>query len=291
MGIAFTGIRATRRAQFVVCAAVVCLGGWWLARWNHVRQVRARTYRIGADHAPPYYFLKPGAPPEGLSVDLMNDAARLAGLKLEWVPVKGAPDDALDAGRADIWPGLSSSDLRQKKYYVSEPWLTNKYVLVILKENAFVGKPDMNGKLLGIRAGPFANERARKLLPGVRLRTYLLREQAMSAVCRGEVLAGTFEARFLDSALVDRPEGCDGKKLEVRALEGAQSQLRIVARRESGEAAEMLRAALYMWRRMGAWVKRWSDGARLAAWTLGRCMNCRIPSGGTSISALDCAPP
>ncbi len=271
MALAISGSRTVWHAQLAVGVVAVCLGGWWLASWNHAREVRARVYKIGADHAPPYYFLRPGAKPEGLSVDLMNEAARQAGLRLEWVAEKGAPDDALDAGRADIWPGLALSESRRSKYAFTEPWLTNNFVLVTLKENAFVGKPDMNGKLLGTRVGPFAAQLVRRLLPGVILQTYQLREEAMSAVCRGEVLAGAFEARFLDSALVERPEGCEAKKLDVRRLEGAQSELRIISRRESGEAAEMLRAALHKVAAdggMGKALERWSAFSSLDARTL-----------------------
>ena len=271
MAIAITGIRAVWRAQLVVCAAVLCLGGWWLASWNHAREVRVPVYKIGADHAPPYYFLKPGAKPEGLAVDLMNDAARRAGLKLEWVAEKGQPDESLDAGRSDIWPALALTDKRRRKYSFTEPWLTNNFVLVTLKENAFPGKPEMEGKRLGIRVGPFATELMRKLLPGARLQTFPLREQAMSAVCKGEVVAGAFEARFLDSALVERPEGCADKNLDVRRLEGAQSELRIVSRREAGEAAEMLRAALHEVAAdggMGKALERWSAFSSLDARTL-----------------------
>ena len=102
MAIAITGIRAVWRARLLVCAAALCLGGWWLASWNHAREVRARIYKIGADHAPPYYFLKPGAKPEGLAVDLMNDAARRAQELRADLTARGVHPDVLRFCRAEL---------------------------------------------------------------------------------------------------------------------------------------------------------------------------------------------
>ena len=244
MTVAVAGFRLGWRAQLFVCALALSLVTWRVAVWRHQALVRSHVYRIGADHAPPYYFLRPGMPPEGLAVDVMNEAARHAGLQLQWVAERSQPDESLDANRAEIWPALATTKERQAKYHLSKPWMINNFVLMSLKENRLGRSPKLAGKAMGVRVGPFARNLALKLFPDALLQGYRLREQVMSAVCSGEVLAGMFEARFLDSALVERPEHCDAKNLDIHVLEGVQTELRIVSRPEAAEATDMLREAI-----------------------------------------------
>jgi hypothetical protein len=56
-----------------------------------------RTYRMGVDDAPPYYSIRPDGTIQGLAFDVLNEAARRAGIVLEWVHVHEAPDSVLRA--------------------------------------------------------------------------------------------------------------------------------------------------------------------------------------------------
>jgi hypothetical protein len=51
------------------------------------RTVFDRTYRIAADHSPPYTLLAPNGSVTGLAVDILSEAARCRGIHLKWVPV------------------------------------------------------------------------------------------------------------------------------------------------------------------------------------------------------------
>lgn len=42
-----------------------------------------RVYRIGVDNAAPYQTWVPGVGPQGYSVDVLNEAARRKGIRLE----------------------------------------------------------------------------------------------------------------------------------------------------------------------------------------------------------------
>src|SRR5450631_4362426 len=60
--------------------------------------------RVGIDNAPPYQMFSPGGPVEGLSVDMIGEAAKRRGIPIVFVPIQGLlPDEALRSGVVDLW--------------------------------------------------------------------------------------------------------------------------------------------------------------------------------------------
>src|SRR5688500_6023689 len=64
--------------------------------------------RVGIDHAPPYQSIRAGGGVEGLSVDMLGEAARRIGVRVHWVPSRMLPDEAFRAGLVDLWPAAAS---------------------------------------------------------------------------------------------------------------------------------------------------------------------------------------
>ena len=56
---------------------------------------------------PPYQFLQPGRPPAGLAVDVMQEAARRKGIRLQFVELNMPVDDAFRQGLVDLWPAAT----------------------------------------------------------------------------------------------------------------------------------------------------------------------------------------
>ena len=84
----------------------VCVGVTALLFWHEVsrrRNVFDRTYRVGADHSPPYTLLAPDGSMKGLAVDILNEAARRRGIHLKWVPVTTTLDESIARGVVDMW--------------------------------------------------------------------------------------------------------------------------------------------------------------------------------------------
>lgn len=224
--------------------------GWYKQRRDAAAQLQAiegRVYRIGADHAPPYYWHQPDGRIEGLAVDVMNEAARQAGLRLAWVPVTGQPTEALRQKKVDFWPALNPSIVGREALHFSKPWIENHFVAVRIgraAERHIPVDPESSDDIVGVRNSSTSIQKAMRAFPGARIRAYPYREDALLGLCRGEVSVAAFEARFLDAALQDRPPPCEGKPFAVQMLRGQQSKLSITSRPEDAMAADLLREGL-----------------------------------------------
>jgi signal transduction histidine kinase/ActR/RegA family two-component response regulator len=207
-------------------------------------QIQSRVYRIGADHAPPYYFLRPDGTIQGLSYDVMNEAARREGIRLQWVRADMVVDEAFERDYVDLWPALVPTPERLKNYHMTKPWLSNNYGLVSIEEPGIRGPADMRGKVLSLRTGPFLRGRVEKVFPNSPVAVFNHREEALAAVCRGEAAATLVEVRFLDTAALHRPPACAAVNLHVAVLDGMVSDLSIMSTFRSAGAAEMLRSAI-----------------------------------------------
>src|ERR1700754_1100235 len=92
------------RLRWLVLAGVAVLVAIAVAVWPY-RVDTGRTYRIGTRGD----TLSPSARDgrvDALGVAVVAEAARRAGIKLEWVDSPDGPDQALRARRIELWPVL-----------------------------------------------------------------------------------------------------------------------------------------------------------------------------------------
>ena len=121
-----------RPYRWIILALVAASAG--VAVWLWIIRPSAWTgpVRVGFRHYPPFYYASASGSPEGLAVDVLNAAARRAGLALAWAKLDGPSDAALLDGQIDLWP--TTPVLRSPvEYYVTEPWLESAYFLVSLQ--------------------------------------------------------------------------------------------------------------------------------------------------------------
>jgi signal transduction histidine kinase/CheY-like chemotaxis protein len=236
---------------------------WWL--WTESRVDRQRVWRIGADHAPPYYFLQPDGPIQGLAVDVLNAAAERSGVKLEWVRVEAPEtlDDAFHAGRVDLWPAVAETPERIRHFRFTEPWLENSYGLLTRTDLVppVDRVEDVAGRVIAIRASAIFRHLAGRSLPSSTWSQYPQREQTVTALCRGEAAAAVVEVRFLDTIMMERPEGCASAKFRLIMIPGAMTKLRIMSTPEAERTAAHLRrsiTSLALENRLSATLERWS---------------------------------
>src|SRR5664280_2450667 len=86
----------------MLAAALLAALGSGCATWDAAPD--DRTYRIGFQHSPPRQFVDSQEKPYGAVIDLLQEAARRAHVKLAWVHVAAGPDGAFAAGGVELWP-------------------------------------------------------------------------------------------------------------------------------------------------------------------------------------------
>jgi PAS domain S-box-containing protein len=220
-----------------------------------------KTVRVGIDQAPPYQMITADGNVQGVSVDILGEAARRIGIRIVWVPTREQPGEALAKGLADIWPAVTRTPERERRFHFTEPWMRNNYCMVTLH-----GTPGGAGSLPGSLPVAHLNNGPHEALvtrfyPNNRKIVKSSRTEVLQAVCSGEAAAGFMETRFLDSALLERPEGCETARLEVSVVNGAQRDLAIMALRGYTREADAIRSeinALAKSGQMAASLDRWS---------------------------------
>ncbi len=91
-----------------------------LAAFSHLRTIRSlrRPFRMGYYKSGVEHFRGPDNEPHGAVVDIMNEAARRAGMQLQWVYSPEGTDAALESGNVDLWPNLGDIPERRGRVYV-----------------------------------------------------------------------------------------------------------------------------------------------------------------------------
>jgi len=223
---------------------------------------KGRVYRVGADHSPPFYEVQPDGSVTGLAVDVVNEAARRRGIRLEWIVItEGLLDDALLTRRVDLWPLVGPTKLRQQEFFLSKPWLENDYVLLSRSSLPIRNPSDAAGYVVAHAKLMLTTAIAHQYLPRSKLLVLPHRDDAVHAVCLGEAAAALVESRVLDAILLERPGGCSNQIFRISTLSGARSPLSIAAVPEAHDAAEALRneiTALAREGALGAMLDEWS---------------------------------
>ena len=206
---------------------------------------RDRVFRIGADHAPPYYFLRADGAVEGLAVDVLNEAARRAGIRLQWVPIRSNLDKAFAENRVDIWPAVSPTAARRALHYrFTKPWLKNNYCLFSRVDAGITGAASTRQHTITYRESPFLGHVAKTALFESRLKPTVTRQQAIQAVCKGEASAALVEVRYLDSFLLHRIPDCRDTNFRIDVLHGFASELSVMSTPAAVRTAALLRTKI-----------------------------------------------
>jgi len=243
----------------VVAVGLAIAGGLYMANW-FVHRVPDRVYRVGADNAPPYYVIARDGAVHGFAVDVLNEAARLRGIHLRWVP-SANPNAALENGGVDMWPLLVSTAQRRKKLYFTEPWLNNYYSLMSLDSHEVMEPADTDHRRVAVMRLPTIEGLAHRFLPQAHEVFFDDSRAMVQAVCAGDADAAFAESRYLQETLLRRPEGCESARFAFHAVPSAVVKASIAATPDAAAAADSLREGISELARTG-WL---SD--RLDQWS------------------------
>lgn len=225
-------------AGIVVVAAAAACWAWWAARSPPLPQ---RTLRIGYQHNPPYQVHRPGAPPTGLSVETVSEAARRSGIPLEWREVAAGPDGALRSGEVDLWPLITDLPERRRSFHISAAWLQAQHALVVADGGDVPGVGFAG--TVAITAIPVHVKMVGERFPAARTLETAEGRDALIALCSGKAAAAFLESRLALAVLREQLPECAATELHAHMLPGGY-QLGVGSTFEAAGAADRIRAEI-----------------------------------------------
>ena len=227
--------RLVRWSAVAVAAIAVALGLWYIV--IRVPPIPRRPLRIGFEPNPPVQILT-DAGYTGLAVESVNEAAKRAGVTLQWVATGTSSDEAFAKGLVDLWPLMADLPERRKYVHFSKPWLHSNHVLLfrgdVSPEREFTDRIALTRLPIHLR---LLRQGYPKAQP-VQLPTAI---EAIQEVCRGAVPAVFLESRVALKALQDRPLQCSPMDLRVRVIPDLTIQLAVASTFEVAAAADAIR--------------------------------------------------
>src|SRR5262249_38881660 len=110
---ALSNSRWFRRTNAILVAAGITGG---LAFWhfaNRFPPIPQRPLLIGFEHTPPFQ-IHTDSGLGGLAIETIDEAAKRAGVRLQWVETGTSSDEAFQKGLVDLWPLMADLPERRK---------------------------------------------------------------------------------------------------------------------------------------------------------------------------------
>jgi signal transduction histidine kinase/CheY-like chemotaxis protein len=227
--------RSSNRWIAAIVALSLCAAGagaWHFARTRHEF---AAALRAGSRNN----SIHPGANREGrvdaLAVEVLSEAARRLGIRLQWIDCPEGPDQALRSKKIDLWPIMQPLPEREAYSHVTPPWLAGEQVL-ITKEWPLPATTDIPVS--------YGLGRAKTLLaamPGARPIHTPGDVAAIEALCAGRSSAPFVLMQSMGPFVLKKPKGCEDVDFRLTRLQNKTLKLGVGATPETARAADRLR--------------------------------------------------
>ncbi len=187
--------------------AAVAAGCVTYQHWRTKRLLQ-QTFRMGFYAAGTSHFLGADGQAHGSAVDILNEAARRRGIRLQWVYSPEGPDVALTSGKVDLWPVVGDIPERRGRFYISTPW-THDQLRTYFRSRArgLAGGSFQHAENRDVARASKRSSR-KNFFPNAQLVTVANSDGQLRAVCAGEA-----DAAILSQVLrlAGAPEGVHGR--------------------------------------------------------------------------------
>lgn len=232
---------STRIVAMSALAAVVSLALWATHHWRRQRRMVGAVCTIGTDNAFPYHYMTPDGQVTGLAADVVTEAARRAGIQLEWRLLPEGPTYALGNKKVQVWPLLSTRPRFWPDFHFTKPYIQNTYVLLTVNPELAAPEAPAHVRTIAMANFPLVKTLTEGQFPHTNIIGMKNREEALSALCRGTVDAAVMEARSAQRAALVRPPDCNGTEFHAIGLDMPSSPLGLASTREDAALADRLR--------------------------------------------------
>jgi PAS domain S-box-containing protein len=227
-----------RRAGAVVLAAVLTGGAIVLYLVNRLTPLPRGTLRIGFEQNPPIQIHSADGL-AGLGVEAVSEAAKRAGLRLQWIEPGVSSEEAFRRGLVDIWPVMAVLPERRKFIHFTRPWMHSGHAL-LLRSGSPVPDREFAGRI-GLFRLPLHVGMARNRFPSAQLVLFPVASEVAAELCKGTIAAGFLEFRTALNTLQAKPAACDTVAVRTQILPDLSNQLAVASTFDAARAAERLR--------------------------------------------------
>ena len=226
-----------------------------------------RALRIGFENVPPVQ-IRTDSGVTGLAVEIVREAAKRAGVSLQWVETGTSSEEALRRGLVDLWPIMVDLPDRRKHVHITRPWLHTSHTLVLPVASA---TPDRRfaGRIAFFKV-PIHARLVREEFPDAQLVQLPDIQEVAKAVCRGSVSAGFLEDRAALTVLREKPAECSAMALRAWIIPGLTLHLGIGSTFQAAGAADKIRdeiGGLYRDGTLAATIAKYSYYGLDDTWT------------------------
>jgi signal transduction histidine kinase/CheY-like chemotaxis protein len=203
-----------------------------------------RVYTIGSDNAFPYHYLDNQNVPHGMVGDLIAEAARRKGIRLDWRLHMAGPAGALPSKQTDLWPLLARQPKVYPEVYFTQPYLRNSYVQIGADPRFNPPQGIAAVRRVASTGMRLVAQMIRQAYPAAELVVRPTRSDALAAVCSGDADVVLVETRAAEYLLLHRPPGCETATFDALGVGLPQMDLAIASTPEAAAVAEALRSEI-----------------------------------------------
>src|SRR5205823_1852076 len=122
-------------------------------------------YRVGWQHDPPFQAVGVDGQATGLAVELVREAAKRRGIRLEWVRQPSGADAALRDKNVDLWPLITIIPERRGYMHLTDPYLESSYCLLVPADSVYRDIEDLTEASISHNGTPINERNLRILFP------------------------------------------------------------------------------------------------------------------------------
>jgi signal transduction histidine kinase len=210
--------------------------------WMVVRRQRVedRVYKIGFDNQPPQHYIGDDGKPTGLAVELVGEAARRRGIRLQWLLEPESSEVALRTKKVDLWPMMTIRPERKGIVYITDPYRENAACVIVRSESKYNRLEDLRDAAVSYDGAPLDLRMLRPLIPNATFSAIESPKERLEAVCAQRFDAAYFDEYTAITTLLDGIS-CGGQRLRVIRDPDLNGMLGVGATFEARPAAEAIR--------------------------------------------------
>jgi PAS domain S-box-containing protein len=193
--------------------------------------------RIGFESNPPVQ-IRTANGFSGLAVETVSEAAKRAGIELEWVETGASSAESLRKGLVDLWPLMVDLPDRRKYVHFAAPWMHSGNVMLLRQGTPNLGH-DFRGRIAVFKI-PLHIRLVHDEFPEAQAVEIPTIHDVLKQVCTGASVAGFFEARVAQGELREKPLECASVELRLQTIPVMKFDAGLASTFEAAAAADRI---------------------------------------------------